>query len=70
MNDLEKGVELVHALVIARQGRRQIEPEPIDVHVVDPVTEAIHHELEGARMKEVERVPRSREIRVFSRIFG
>ena len=69
MNDLKKGVEFVHALVVARQRGSEIETEPIHVHVVHPVAQAVHDELERARMEQVEGVPGPGEIHVFSRLF-
>ena len=64
MNDFEKSVQLVHALVVAREGGGEIEAEPVDVHVVHPVAQAVHDELERARMEEIERVAGAGEIQV------
>ena len=69
MNDFEEGVELVHALVVARQSRGEIEAEAIDMHVDHPIAQAVHDQLERARMEQIERVSRAREIHIVARIF-
>jgi hypothetical protein len=43
----------------ARQDRREVEPEPIDVHRLHPVSEAIHDHATDDRMIGVERVSRA-----------
>jgi hypothetical protein len=48
----------------------KIEAKAIDVHVDDPVTEAIHDELQNARMHHVERVAATGEVHVVARILG
>ena len=47
MNDFEESVQLVHALVVARQGGGEIEPETVHMHVVHPIAQAVHDELEA-----------------------
>ena len=69
VNDFEKGVEFVHPFLVAGKGRCQIETEAIHVHIVHPVPQAIHHELERTRMEEVERVPGPGEIHVVPGVF-
>src|SRR5437762_7480387 len=64
MNDLEKGVQFVHALVIARQGRSQIEPKSVRMHFKNPIAQAVHHQLERAWMEQVERVAGARKIQI------
>src|SRR6184192_1899878 len=68
MNDFEEGMQLVHALMIARQGGSQIKPESIDAHFEDPVAQAVHHQLKRARMQQVKRVTSAGEIEVETRI--
>src|SRR5438477_208237 len=51
MNDLEERMQLVHPFIVPRQGGREIKPKAIDVHVVHPIAEAVHHKLQGPRMK-------------------
>ncbi len=69
MNDFEEGVQLVHAFVIARQSRGEIEAESIHMHVDHPIAQAVHDQLQGARMEQIEGVPGAREILVETRIF-
>src|SRR6185312_11336564 len=58
-DDLEKGVELVHASAVAGQSRREIETESVYMHLGHPITQAIHDHLQCARMKRVDRITRA-----------
>jgi hypothetical protein len=42
----------------------QVEPEPIDMHVVHPVTQAVHHELQHARLTQIQRIAATRVVDV------
>src|SRR5438552_14245494 len=64
MNDLEKGVQFVHALVIARQGRSQIEPKSVRMHFENPIAQAVHQQLERAWMEQVKSVAGARKIQI------
>src|SRR6266498_2213215 len=68
MNDFKEGVQLVHALMIARQGGSQIKPKSIHVHFENPIAQAVHHELKRARMQHVKRVTSTGEIQIETRI--
>ena len=70
MDDVEEGAEAVHVVELARQRRRQIEPEAVHVHFLEPVAKAVHDELECARVEHVERVARPREVHVVAAIGG
>ena len=56
----------------ARPGedRGEVEPEPVDVHLLDPVAQAVHDQLEHPRVADVERVARPREVQVAAAAFG
>jgi hypothetical protein len=41
---------------LAGEGGGEVEAEAVDVHLEDPVAEAVHDQLEGPRMGHVERV--------------
>ena len=41
---------------VARQDRRQVEPEAVDVHLLDPVAQAVHDHPADDRVVGVERV--------------
>ena len=60
----------VDVVQLARQGGRQIEAEAVDVHLRDPVTQAVHDELQHLRMAHVERVAGAGVIHVVARIVG
>ena len=48
--------ELVDLVQLAREHRREIEAEAVDVHLVHPVAQAVHDELDRARVLHVEAV--------------
>ena len=48
-DDVEEGGELVHVMELAGQGGRQIEAEAVDVHLGDPVAQAVGDDLQRAR---------------------
>ena len=56
MNDVEEGAELVHLVELTRQSGGQVEAEPVDVHLSDPVAQRVHDELENRRRAHEQRV--------------
>ena len=52
----------------AREGRGEVESEPVHVHIQNPVAEAVHDELQHLGMPHVQRVARSRVVHVVARI--
>ena len=46
MNDIEKCPKPIDLIEFPGQGTCQVEAEPVDMHVRNPVSEAIHDELE------------------------
>ena len=48
--------DLVEGAVLAGQGGRQVEPEPVGVHDGDPVAQRVHHQLQHDRVAGVQRV--------------
>ena len=68
MNDVEERRELVDVVQLAREHRREVEPEAVDVHVIHPVAQRIHDELDRARVLHVETVAGAGEVRVEARI--
>src|SRR5262249_34784876 len=49
---------------VPRQSGSQIEAETIDMHVENPVTQAVHDQLEDLRMTDVKRVSGSRVVHI------
>ena len=70
MDDVEERAQLVHLVQLARQRAGQIEAEAVDVHFQHPVAQAVHDELQHARMPHVERVAAAGEVHVVARILG
>ena len=68
MHDVEERGELVHVVQLARQHGREIEAEAVHVHLVHPVAQRIHHELDRARVLHVERVAGAGEVGVEARV--
>jgi len=64
MDAVEEAGEPAHVVKLPREGGGEIEAEAIDVHLADPVTEAVHQELKHPRMHHVQRVSRAGVIHV------
>src|SRR6478735_6659949 len=70
LNDVQETAESVDIVQLAGEGRGEIEPEPIHMHLKRPIPQAIHDELERSLMLDVERVPRARVVEVILRLIG
>ena len=70
MNDVEKCPEPVDFMQFAGKRGGKVEAEAIHVHLQSPVAQAVHDQLENARMLHIQRVSSSRIIRVVARIIG
>ena len=68
MNDVEKGAQPVDLKELSGQGAGQIEPKAVDVHLGDPVAQAVHDELQHARMLHIGGVATAGEVHVVARI--
>ncbi len=68
MNDVEERAEPVDVVQLARERSREIEAEAVDVHLEHPIAQAVHDELQHARMHHVERVPAAGVVRVVAGI--
>ena len=68
MDDLEKGVKLIYATGVTRERGSEIEAKSVHVHLEHPIAQAVHHELERARMQQVKGIARAGEIHVEARI--
>ena len=68
MNDVEERAELVDLVQLARQRAGEIEAEAVDVHLDDPVAQAVHDELQHARVAHVQRVAAAGEVHVVARV--
>ena len=47
MDHVEEGGEAIHVVELAGEGGGEVEAEAVDVHLEDPVAEAVHDQLEG-----------------------
>ena len=69
MDDVEERAQLVDLVQLAGQRAREIEAEPVDVHLEHPVPQAVHDELQHARAAHVQRVAAAGEVHVVARRF-
>ena len=67
MDDVEERAELVDRMQLTSQRARQIEAEPVDVHLQHPVAQAVHDQLQHARAAHVQRVAAAGEVLVVAR---
>ena len=70
MDDVEKRSQLVDFVQLAGQGAGQIEPQPVDVHVRDPIAQAVHDQLQHPRIAHVKGVAAAGEVHVIAGVFG
>ncbi len=68
VNDVEERAEAVDLVQLARQRRGEVEAEAVDVHLRDPVAQAVHDHLQHARMQHVQRVAAAGVVHVVARI--
>ena len=70
MDDVEEGREPVDLVELARQRRREVEAEPVDVALDHEVAERVHDQPQHRRMHRVERVAGARVVQVVARVAG
>jgi hypothetical protein len=63
MDDVEERAQPID-VVSSRAARGQVEAEAVDVHLLDPVAQAVHDELQRARVRHVQRVAAARVVHV------
>ena len=64
LHEVEEHRQPVDVVELPGQGGREVEPEPVDVHLGDPVPQRVHDQLQGVRIADVERVARARVVHV------
>ena len=57
LHELEEGRQPVDVVELARQRGRQVEAEPVDVHLGHPVAQGVHDQLQRVGLAHVEGVP-------------
>ncbi len=57
LHGLEEGAVAVRSRVAAAEHGCQVETEAVDVHLLHPVAQAVHHHLQHARVADVEVLP-------------
>jgi hypothetical protein len=67
---LKKGPSRSKPVIAAAQHRRQVEAEAVDVHLLHPVAQAVHHQLQHARVAHVQRVAAAAPVLVAVRAVG
>ncbi len=66
LDDVEERRQAIDLVQLPGERAGQIEAEPIDAHLRDPIAEAVHDELQHARLLHVERVAAAGVIHVIS----
>ena len=64
LNQIEERRQPIDIVQLARQRRRQIEAESVDVHLENPVAKAVHDQLQHVGMPHVQRVAGSGVVHV------
>ena len=70
MDDVEEARQPIDVEQLARERAGEVEPEAIDVHLVHPVPQAVHDQLQHLGALHVERVPAPGEVHVVARVVG
>ena len=68
VNDIEERAQSIHIVQLTGQSGGEVKPETIDVHVLHPVAQAVHDELQRARMPDVQTVSTARVVHVVTMI--
>ena len=67
LDDVEERRQPIDRVQLARERGREVEAEAIHVHVLDPVAQAVHHQLQHVRRLHVQRVAGAGEVLVARR---
>ena len=71
LDHVHEGSILIDQTVrFSRQRSGQIEAETVHVHLLHPVTQAVHHHLQHARMRGIQRITATGEIHGVAGMFG
>ena len=70
VDGVEEGRQPVDVVQLAGQRGGEVEAEPVHVALDHPVAQRVHDQPQHARMDDVERVPRAREVHVEARVLG
>ena len=64
LHEVEERGQPVHVVQFAGQRGGEVEPEPVDVHLQDPVAERVHDQLQRVRVPHVQAVAAARVVHV------
>jgi hypothetical protein len=70
VDDVEEGREAVDLMQFPGQRGGQVEAEAVHVHLLHPVTQAVHHQLQHLGMAHVQRIAGARVIHVIALLVG
>ena len=68
LNQIEERRQPIDFVQLARERRRKVEAEAVDVHLEHPVAQRIHQQLQHVRMPHVQAVPGARVVHVVARL--
>ena len=66
VEDVEESAQPVDRMHFSRERGGEIETKSVHMHLRHPITQTIHNELQGPGMRDVERVPTTRIVRVIA----
>ncbi len=70
LDQVEERRQPIDVVQLARQRRRQVEAEAVDVHLEHPVAQAVHDELQHVRVPHVQRVAGAGVVHVVAALVG
>ena len=56
MNDVKKSAQAIHLPQLTCERGSEIKPESVDMHLQNPVSQAVHDQLKCGRMSAIERI--------------
>ena len=68
LDQVEERRQPVHRVQLTGQHGRQVEPEPVHVHLGDPVPQRVHHQRQDLRLARIQAVPAPAEVHVVPRV--
>src|SRR5215471_16434801 len=68
MDQIEKRPQVPHLIEIASQCARHVEAKPVNMHLLDPITQAVHNEIQHLPLTHVEAIAAANVIPIVAQI--
>src|SRR5262249_17935597 len=69
-DSVQQGRTRVYVVMVARERRGEIEAEPVNMKMLDPIAQAVEHHLQNAWVRNVERISCPRAVPIETGIVG